>query len=331
MKILVTGAAGYIGSVVTELLIGQGHAIVALDNLAAGHRLAVHPDAKFAEIDLLDAEALNALFAAEKFDAVVHLAAKSLVDESIRNPGVFFRVNVSGGINLLDAMIAHDVRRIVFSSTAATYGQPEQIPIVEDSPKNPVNAYGESKLAFERIMAWYRRTYGLCHVSLRYFNAAGATEERGEWHVPETHLIPIVFEAALGEREAMKLFGTDWETRDGSCVRDYVHVVDIAWAHLLALEQIDTLGARAYNLGHGSGYSNLEVIAAVRRVTGREVKVIPADRRAGDPATLIASSDLIRRELSWKPEYPELDTIIDTAWRWRQKHPRGYEGSVTHG
>ena len=210
------------------------------------------------------------------------------------------------------------------SSTAATYGQPEQIPIVEDAPKNPVNAYGESKLAFERIMAWYRRTYDLCHVSLRYFNAAGATEERGEWHVPETHLIPIVFEAALGEREAMKLFGTDWETRDGTCVRDYVHVVDIAEAHLLALEQIDTLGARAYNLGHGSGYSNLEVIETVRKVTGREVKVIPAERRAGDPATLIASSDLIRRELDWKPKYPDLETIIDTAWRWRQKHPRGY-------
>jgi UDP-glucose 4-epimerase len=326
MKLLVTGAAGYIGSVVTELLIGQKHAIVALDNLTAGHRPAVHPDAKFVELDLLEREGLHALFAAERFDAVVHLAAKSLVDESIRNPGIFFQVNVSGGINLLDAMIANDVKRIVFSSTAATYGQPERIPIVEDAPKNPVNAYGESKLAFERIMAWYRRTYGLCHVSLRYFNAAGATEERGEWHVPETHLIPIVFEAALGEREAMKLFGTDWETRDGSCVRDYVHVVDIARAHLLALEQIDTLGARAYNLGHGSGYSNLEVIEAVRKVTGREVKVVPAERRAGDPATLIASSDLIRSELGWKPEYPELDNIIETAWRWRQKHPQGYEG-----
>ncbi len=324
MKILVTGAAGYIGSVVTELLIGQGHSIVALDSLSYGHRAAVHPAAKFVQVDLLDAQGLKAVFEAEKFDAVVHLAARALIDESIRNPGIFFQVNVTGGINLLEAMIATDVKRIVFSSTAATYGQPEQIPIVEDAPKNPVNSYGESKLAFERIMAWYRRSYGLCHVSLRYFNAAGATQERGEWHIPETHLIPIVFEAALGEREAMHLFGTDWETRDGTCVRDYVHVVDIAGAHLLALEQIDTLGSRAYNLGHGSGYSNLEVIEAVRKVTGREVKVIAAERRAGDPATLIASSDLIRRELGWNPKYPDLETIIETAWRWRQAHPRGY-------
>ncbi len=324
MKILVTGAAGYIGSVVTELLVGEGHTIVGLDNLSSGHRQAVHPNAKFVLLDLLDAEGLQALFAAEKFEAVVHLAAKSLVEESLRNPGIFFQVNVSGGINLLEAMIAHDVKRMVFSSTAATYGQPEHIPIVEDSPKNPVNAYGESKLAFERIMAWYRRSYGLCHVSLRYFNAAGATEERGEWHVPETHLIPIVFEAALGTREALKLYGTDWDTPDGTCIRDYIHVVDIARAHLLALEQIDTLGARAYNLGHGSGYSNLQVIETVRKVTGREVKVVPAARRAGDPATLIASSELIRRELNWQPEYPDLETIIQTAWNWQQRHPRGY-------
>jgi UDP-glucose 4-epimerase len=325
MKILVTGAAGYIGSVVTELLLEAGHTIVALDNLANGHRPAVAPKAKFVQLDLLDAPALQALFAAEHFEAVVHLAARALIDESIRDPGLFFRVNITGGINLLDAMAAYGVKRLVFSSTAATYGQPEQIPIVEDAPKNPVNAYGESKLAFERLLPWYRRTYGLCHVSLRYFNAAGATEEHGEWHQPETHLIPIVFEAALGEREAMKLFGTDWDTRDGSCVRDYVHVVDIADAHLLALEQIDTLGDRAYNLGNGSGYSNLEVIEAVRQVTGREVKVIPVERRLGDPATLIASSARIRQELGWTPQYPELATIIETAWRWRQKHPQGYE------
>lgn len=325
MKILVTGAAGYIGSVVTELLVTDGHEIVALDNLSAGHRPAVHPAATFVQLDLLDAEGLQALFSAEQFDAVVHLAAKSLVDESIRNPSIFFQVNVTGGINLLDAMIAHGVKRMVFSSTAATYGQPEQIPILESSPQIPVNPYGESKLAFEKIMAWYRRAYDLRHISLRYFNAAGATEERGEWHVPETHLIPIVFEAAQGERESMKLYGTDWETRDGTCVRDYIHVADIARAHILGLAQIDTLGARAYNLGHGSGYSNREVIEAVRKVTGREIKVIEADRRPGDPATLIASSDLIRTELGWKPEFPELETIIETAWRWRLKHPRGYE------
>ncbi len=324
MKILVTGAAGYIGSVVTELLIGQGHEIVALDNLAHGHRAAVHPNAKFVDLDLLDGTGIKSLFVAEKFDAVVHLAAKALIDESVRNPGIFFQVNITGGLNLLEAMKDTGVKNIVFSSTAATYGQPEHIPILEEAPKKPVNAYGESKLAFERIMAWYRTSFGLNHVSLRYFNAAGATEERGEWHMPETHLIPIVFEAALGEREAMKLFGTDWDTPDGSCVRDYVHVVDIARAHLLALEKIEEIGARAYNLGNGSGYSNLQVIEAVRKVTGRQVRVIPTERRLGDPATLVASSERIRQELGWKPEYPELDTIIETAWKWRQKHPRGY-------
>jgi len=325
MKILVTGAAGYIGSVVTELLIEQGHRIVAMDNLAHGHRAAVHPDAKFAPIDLLDAESLKRLVAEEEVEAVVHLAAEALIDESIRNPGRFFRANTTGGINLLDAMSASGVKRIVFSSTAAVYGQPKEVPIIEDAPKDPVNSYGESKLAFERIMAWYRVAFGLNHISLRYFNASGATERFGEFHVPETHLIPIVFEAALGEREAMRLFGSDYDTRDGSCVRDYVHVVDIARAHILALEQIDTIGARAYNLGNGSGYTNKEVIATVEQVTGRKVNVIPADRRPGDPAVLIASSDRIRRELGWQPQIPELTTIVETAWRWRQKHPRGYE------
>ncbi len=324
MKIIVTGAAGYIGSVVTELLIAEGHSIVALDNLAHGHRTAVHPDAKFVELDLLDAEGLMRLFATESVDAVVHLAAEALVDVSLRDPGLFFRANISGGINLLEAMIHHGVKRMVFSSTAAVYGQPREIPIPEDAQKNPVNAYGESKLAFERIMAWYRIAYDLHHVSLRYFNAAGATERFGEFHQPETHLIPIVFEAALGERDTMKLFGSDWDTPDGTCVRDYVHVVDIARAHILALHQIDDLGARAYNLGNGSGYSNLQVIEAVRKVTGRQVNVIQADRRPGDPATLVASSDRIRQELGWKPEFPELDTIIETAWRWRQAHPHGY-------
>jgi UDP-glucose 4-epimerase len=326
MKIIVTGAAGYIGSVVTEILIAQGHSIVALDNLTHGNRSAVHPDAKFVLLDLLDTDGLMRLFAEEAVDAVVHLAAEALIDESLRDPGRFFRANVTGGINLLEAMVHNGVKRIVFSSTAAVYGQPREIPIREDAPKDPVNSYGESKLAFERILAWYRLSYDLRHVSLRYFNAAGASGRFGEFHIMETHLIPIVFEAALGKREGMKLFGTDWDTIDGTCVRDYVHVVDIARAHILALENIDVLGARAYNLGNGSGYSNRQVIETVEKVTGRSVHVISADRRPGDPAVLIASSELIRKELGWAPEYPDLNTIIGTAWDWRQKHANGYEG-----
>ncbi len=322
MKIVVTGAAGFIGSVVTELLIVRGHSIVALDNLSHGNREAVHPDAKFVALDLLDADGMMRLFAAETPDAVVHLAAEALIGGP--DPGVFFKANVIGGINLLEAMVHNGVKRMVFSSTAAVYGQPREIPIVEDAPKEPVNPYGESKLAFERIMAWYRLSYDLRHVSLRYFNAAGATERFGEFHETETHIIPIVFEAALGEREAMKLFGTDWDTPDGTCVRDYIHVADIAQAHILALENIDRLGARAYNLGNGSGYSNRQVIEAVEKVTGLSVKVIPAERRSGDPATLIAGSERIRQELGWSPQYADLTAIIETAWRWRQAHPRGY-------
>ncbi|HLK58727.1 MAG TPA: UDP-glucose 4-epimerase GalE [Chthonomonadaceae bacterium] len=325
MKILVTGAAGYIGSVVTELLIEEGHRIVAMDNLAHGHRAAVHPDATFVQLDLLDAEGLKRLVAEEEIEAVVHLAAEALIDESIRNPGRFFRANTTGGINLLDAMSAAGVKRIVFSSTAAVYGQPKVSPIPEDAPKEPVNSYGESKLAFERIMAWYRVAFGLNHISLRYFNASGATERYGEFHVPETHLIPIVFEAALGERESMRLFGTDYPTPDGSCVRDYVHVADIARAHILALQRIDTVGAAAYNLGNGSGYTNKQVIATVEEVTGRKVQVVPTARRPGDPAVLVAGAERIRQDLGWQPRIPDLATIVETAWRWRQKYPRGYD------
>jgi len=326
LKVLVTGAAGYIGSVVTELLVEQGYEVVALDNLQHGHRAAVHPEAPFVQGDLLDGEGLKSFLAANPVDAVVHLAAEALIDESMRDPGRFFRANVCGGLNLLEAMIATGVERIVFSSTAAVYGEPQCVPITEDAPCVPVNSYGESKLAFERMLDWYRRACGLKYVSLRYFNACGATERCGEFHVPETHLIPILLEAALGQREAVQLYGTDYDTPDGTCIRDYIHVVDIAWAHVLALTEIDRVGARTYNMGNGNGYSNLEVIETVRQITGREIMVIPTDRRPGDPARLVASCERIRHELGWEPRCPNLTTMVETAWAWRQRHARGYEG-----
>ena len=316
MKILVTGGAGYIGSVVTERLVEHGHQVLVIDNLKHGHRAAVHPEALFLEGDLLDREWLQLQLRSQGIDAVVHLAAEALIDESVRNPGLFFQVNVTGGLNLLDAMAAAGIRRLIFSSTAAVYGEPEQTPIREDAALRPVNAYGESKLAFERMLPWYRTAHGLSHISLRYFNACGATARSGERHEPETHLIPILLDAALGVRPAVRLFGTDYDTPDGTCIRDYVHVADIADAHLVSLAGIDRVGAAAFNLGNGAGYSNREVIAAVERVTGRTVPVVAAERRLGDPARLVASSERISRELGWAPRFPALDTMIESAWTW---------------
>lgn len=324
MNVLVTGAAGYIGSVVTEQLVEQGHSVVAIDSLKHGHQAAVHPEAHFMQGDILDGNWLKSFLLGHPVDAVVHLAAEALIDVSMRDPGLFFRVNVVGGLNLLDAMVAADVKKIVFSSTAAVYGECETLPIAEDAPHNPVNSYGESKLAFERILEWYRTAHGVNHISLRYFNACGATERCGEYHVPETHIIPILFEVALGQRKEFRLFGSDYDTPDGSCIRDYIHVVDIARAHILALQQIEKFSGRAYNMGNGSGYSNLQVVAAAREVTGSNIPVIPASRRPGDPARLIASSDRIRQELGWTPHYPDLKSMVGTGWEWRQKHPRGY-------
>ena len=325
MRVLVTGAAGYIGSIVTEQLVEQGYQVLALDNLQHGHAAGVHPQARFVQGDLLDGDWLKQLLMAEPVDAVVHLAAEALIDESLRDPGRFFRANVYGGLNLLEAMVAAGVKRMVFSSTAAVYGEPRSVPITEDAPQQPVNSYGESKLAFERMMEWYRKAHGLRHISLRYFNACGATERFGEYHMPETHLIPILFEVATGQREAIRLYGTDYDTPDGTCIRDYIHVVDIAQAHVLALKNIDQVGARTYNMGNGTGYSNCQVVETVRRVTGHPIPVVPAERRPGDPARLVASSDRIRQELGWEPRYPELETMVETAWAWRQQHPRGYE------
>jgi UDP-glucose 4-epimerase len=318
MRILVTGAAGYIGSVVTERLVEHGHAVVALDNLRHGHREAVHPAARFVQGDLLDREWLHHEVRQSKVDAVVHLAAEALIDESIRNPGLFFRVNVTGGLNLLDAMAEAGVTRMVFSSTAAVYGEPESIPISEAAVLEPVNAYGESKLAFERAMVWYERAHGLRHISLRYFNACGATDRCGEMHAPETHLIPILLDAALGRRGSMQLFGNDYDTPDGTCVRDYVHVRDIADAHVSCLNHIDAIPSQAFNLGNATGYSNRDVIDTVKRVTGASFPVIDAPRRPGDPAQLVASADRIHRVLGWKPGIPDLEAMIESAWVWHK-------------
>ncbi len=324
MKLLVTGGAGFIGSVVTEQLVGEGHDVVVLDSLKYGFPEAVTPPARLVRGDILDEPLLERLFQRERFDAVAHLAAEAFIDDSVRDPGLFYRVNLCGGLNLLDAMLRAGVKRLIFSSTAAVYGQPEAVPIPEDAAKNPCNSYGDSKLAFERALAWYHTAHGLRHISLRYFNACGASQRCGESRKRETHLIPIALAAAAGDRDGLDLFGTDYDTPDGTCVRDYVHVADIARAHLLALEAVDRIGPTAYNLGNGAGYSNRQVIDAVREVTGRQFAVRDAARRPGDPARLVADSTRTGRELGWRPAFPELHRMVETAWQWRKRHPRGY-------
>jgi len=324
MKILVTGGAGFIGSVVVEQLVSEGHDVTVFDSLKYGFRDAVTPPARLVVGDLLDAPLLGGLFKEGHFDAVAHLAAEAFIDDSIRDPGMFYKTNVVGGLNLLDAMRANGVKRIIFSSTAAVYGQPETAMVREDAPKNPCNSYGDSKLAFERAMAWYQGGYGLRHISFRYFNACGATERCGESRKKETHLIPIALAAATGARNGLDLFGTDYPTPDKTCVRDYVHVADIARAHVLALDAVDRIDPTAFNLGNNSGYSNLQVIETVAQVTGKKFEVRPAARRPGDPATLVADSTRARNILGWKPAFPELRLMVETAWQWRQRHPKGY-------
>src|SRR6266404_9967377 len=324
MRIMVTGGAGYIGSVVTQELIKAGHEAVVYDNLSDGHRGAVHSPAEFVEADLLDGETLRTVLRTRAIEAVMHMAAYALVGESVRHPAKYYQNNLVAGLSLLNAMNECGVKRLVFSSTCATYGEPEEVPIKENSPNRPTNPYGESKLAFERALRWYEGAYGLRSASLRYFNAAGATERCGEWHGPETHLIPLVLQAAVGTREYVQIFGDDYPTRDGTCVRDYIHIVDLARAHILAL---GILGERSaiYNLGcGGEGYNVREVIDTAREVTGREIRVRVAPRRPGDPAVLIASSEKIKRELGWEPKFQDLRVIIQSAWDWLQKNPRGY-------
>ena len=324
MKILVTGAAGYIGSVCTEVLLDRGHSVVALDDLSEGHREAVDSRAQFCKANLHDADALNQIFAANQINAVMHFAALCLVEESVKKPGEYYRANVGAGINLLAAMLRHGVKKLIFSSTAATYGEPEKVPIPEEHSTKPINPYGGSKLLFEHVLHEFRENSGMAYVTMRYFNAAGASDNRGEDHSPETHILPILFEAALGQREAFQIYGTDYPTADGTCVRDYVHVIDIAEAHALAVERISEIAGRAYNVGNSRGFSVREVVDTVRSVTGRDIPIRVAPRRAGDPAVLVASSERIRRELGWSPRYSDLKSIIRTAWTWREKFPKGY-------
>ena len=324
MKLLVTGGAGYIGSIVAQQLLAAGHEVVVLDDLSRGHREAVPEGARLIETSLLD-ESRTREAVSEGFDGVMHFAALALVAESVAHPERYHRSNIVGALNLLDAMREAGVGRLVFSSTCAVYGEPETVPMREDIPTDPVNAYGASKLASDRIITDEARAHGLGAASLRYFNVAGASEALGEDHEPETHLIPLVLRAAAGRAEHVKVFGTDYPTRDGTAVRDYIHVDDLARAHMLALDATRPGRHRIYNLGTGDGYTVKEVVDTARRVTGREIPAHEEPRRPGDPAALVAASDRIRDELGWQPEKGLEDMIAD-AWGWHQAHPRGYEG-----
>jgi UDP-glucose 4-epimerase len=322
MKVLVVGGAGYIGSVCAELLLNEGHEVAVFDNLSEGHRRAVDPRAKFTQGDLVNRDQIEAALSRMRPDAVMHFAASALVAESMRDPSKYFRNNISNGLNLLDAMVATRVNRIVFSSTCAIFGPPERLPIDEAAPVRPINPYGESKLAFEKILRWYGQIYGLKFVSLRYFNAAGASEKFGEDHHPETHLIPNILQVALGQTPHVEIYGADYKTPDGTCIRDYIHIIDLARAHILALGAANS--GRFYNLGTGGGASVREVIDACRKVTGRRIDTVEKPRRSGDPPRLIASSEKIKKELGWRPQFQSLDTIIESAWKWHQKFPNGY-------
>jgi UDP-glucose 4-epimerase len=323
-KILVTGGAGYIGSVVTEELLASGSKVVVVDDLRQGHRDAVAKDAELIIGDIRDELLLDDVFKSAKFDAVVHLAADSIIGASMTDPRVCLENNVIGGMTLLKQMLKHGVMNFVFSSSAAVYGEPRSVPIEENHPMEPINTYGESKLLFERMLFWYGRAYGLKYISLRYFNAAGASERFGEDHHPESHLVPCVLAAAAGKVASIAVFGNDYPTKDGSCVRDYIHVVDIAQAHILALKRLKTLSGKAYNLGNGSGYSVLQVIKAARKITGSDIPVQFHQRRSGDPAVLVASCDLAGKELGWVPAYNKIEDIIESAWRWTRNYPDGY-------
>jgi len=321
MNVFVTGGAGYIGSVCVEELLSAGHRVTVCDDLSEGHRSAVDPRATFIQAGTGDEPHLAQSIKTAQAEAVIHFAANALVGESMTNPGKYFRNNVANGLKLLDATVAAGVKKFVFSSTCATYGTPEQMPMTEDLPQRPINPYGESKLMFERMLTWYQQIHGLEFVSFRYFNAAGASEKLGEHHRIETHLIPNVLKAPLGQAPHCEVFGTDYPTPDGTCIRDYIHVIDLAQAHILAMEP----GKQGfYNLGNGDGYSVREVIQACEKVTGQKIPALEKPRRPGDPPRLVACADKAKRELGWVPKFPKLEEIVSTAWRWHKSHPQGY-------
>ena len=317
MRILVTGGAGYVGGTVAQLMLDQGHQVVIYDNLCHAHRSMIPAEAEFVEGDLADRAAMEKLLHTG-IDGVMHFAALIEAGESMKKPEIYFRNNTASALTLFEAMLATGVQRLVFSSTAAVYGEPESTPIREDAPLWPTNAYGESKLLVEHMLGWLNRIHGFRYASLRYFNVAGAIEGRGEAHEPESHIIPLILDVALGRRQSIKVFGRDYPTPDGTCIRDYIHVQDLAHAHLLALDALKERDKLIYNLGNGVGFSVREVIESARRVTGHPIPVEECPRRPGDPAVLIASSEKIGAELGWKPEYTSLDEIIESAWKWQQ-------------
>jgi UDP-glucose 4-epimerase len=323
MRLLVTGGAGYIGSIVARQLLDAGHEVVVLDNLERGHRAAVPEAAELIVVDLRDAQAVSDSVR-DTFDGVLHFAALALVGESVEHPERYYRTNLAGTLNLLEAMVAAGVPRLVFSSTCAVYGQPDEVPISEQAPPRPANAYGASKLAVDGMIGDFCRAHGLGAVSLRYFNVAGASGDAGEDHDPETHLIPNILRTASGRQSHVEVFGTDYDTRDGTAVRDYIHIEDLSAAHLLALEGARASEHRIFNLGNGNGFSVLEVINAAREVTGAEIKVREAPRRPGDPPMLVAASHRIREQLGWAPRKPELEQMVRDAWAFMQARPNGY-------
>ncbi|MBX7157132.1 MAG: UDP-glucose 4-epimerase GalE [Verrucomicrobiae bacterium] len=321
MKVFVTGGAGYIGSVCVEHLLDEGHEVCVWDNLSEGHREAVDSRAKWVEGDLGDREALKKTVKEFGPHAIMHFAASALVGESMVNPSKYFRNNVANGLNLLDAAVAGDVSLFIFSSTCATYGLPEKIPMDERTPQRPINPYGQSKLMFEQVLQWYEKIHGLKHVNLRYFNAAGASEKFGEDHRVETHLIPNILKVALEQKECVEVFGDKHLTPDGTCIRDYIHVRDLARAHGLALQRKESA---SYNVGTGEGYSVLQLIDIARRVTGHAIPTVVKEARAGDPPRLVASAQRLMKELGWKPEFVKPQAIVESAWKWHQAHPNGY-------
>lgn len=321
MNIFVTGGAGYIGSICVEQLLETGHTVTVYDNLTEGHRSAVDPRARFVEGCLSDRGRISQTMQAVMPEVVVHFAANALVGESMSNPSKYFRNNVASGLNLLDACVEAGVRKLVFSSTCATYGMPERVPITEDTPPRPINPYGESKLMFEKVLGWYHAIHRLEYVALRYFNAAGATEKFGEHHRIETHLIPNVLKVALGQSPHCEIYGSDYPTPDGTCIRDYVHIVDLAQAHVQAMEPGKS---GVFNLGNGDGYSVREVVQMCETISGKRIAAVEKPRRPGDPPRLVASAEKAKSELGWKPQFARLEDIVASAWNWHRRHPQGY-------